>query len=275
MRHERGEGRDPGCFTIASGPTLRSASSPRPSPPFRTEERETEAPERIARTFAKTEIRGFQQGSGRCGRAARAPGRAAAPLARGARPSGRSNVRWSGEFEAHRCRRGSLRRKRRAPGARCAFLSAVSVFANVRAVGTVTSVSLSSVRNGGEGRGEEALRHVETVGNSGAPLSPTLSPFVPHGARETDALLVAAVPARTFTTTAISEFALNRNYSVAPILVDHRDTMDTEKTKHSLCDIGSLIGDFPEQMPPLVLLCVHRASVVLSAVATASLRLNR
>ncbi len=55
VRHERGEGRGEGCFTLASGPTLRSASSPRPSPPFRTEERETETPVRTARTSAKTD----------------------------------------------------------------------------------------------------------------------------------------------------------------------------------------------------------------------------
>ena len=60
---------------------------------------------------------------------------------------------------------------------------------------------------------------------------------------------------------------LSRNHSVAPILVDHRDTMNTEKTKDSSADIGSLIGDFPEQMPPLVFLCVHRVSVVLAAVS--------
>ena len=55
VRHERGEGRGEGCFTTASGPALRSASSPRPSPPFRTEEREPEIPVRTARTFAKTD----------------------------------------------------------------------------------------------------------------------------------------------------------------------------------------------------------------------------
>ena len=53
VRHERGEGRGEGCFTMASGPALRSASSPQPSPPFRTEEREPEAPERLVPTFAK------------------------------------------------------------------------------------------------------------------------------------------------------------------------------------------------------------------------------
>ena len=58
VRHERGEGRGEGCFTMASGPTLRSASSPRPSPPFRTKERETEAPERTARNFAQTDTGG-------------------------------------------------------------------------------------------------------------------------------------------------------------------------------------------------------------------------
>ena len=79
-------------------------------------------------------------------------------------------------------------------------LAELSVFAKVGAVRTRASVSLPSVRNGGVGRGEEALRHGEIVRSSGAPLSPTLSPFVPHGARETDALLVAAVPAHTFAT---------------------------------------------------------------------------
>ena len=54
VRHERGEGRGEGCFTLASSPPLRSASSPRPAPPFRTEERETEASVRTARTVAKT-----------------------------------------------------------------------------------------------------------------------------------------------------------------------------------------------------------------------------
>ena len=51
-----------------------------------------------------------------------------------------------------------------------------------------------------KGRGEEALGKGDTVGMGGAPLSPALSPFVPHGARETDALLVTAIPARTFAT---------------------------------------------------------------------------
>ena len=50
VRHERGEGRGEGCSTIPSGPTLRSTSSPRPSPPFRTEEREPAIPVRTART---------------------------------------------------------------------------------------------------------------------------------------------------------------------------------------------------------------------------------
>ncbi|GDY22691.1 hypothetical protein LBMAG56_40380 [Verrucomicrobiota bacterium] len=84
----------------------------------------------------------------------------------------------------------------------------LSVFAKVRAVrtgGSVSlssvrnggSVSLSSVRNGGEGRGEEALYHDDTSRKGGAPLSP----FVPHGARETDALLITKAPARTFAST--------------------------------------------------------------------------
>ena len=75
-----------------------------------------------------------------------------------------------------------------------------AVFANVRAVRTLPSVSLSAVWNGGEGRGEEALRHAENIRSIGAPLSPTLSPFVPHGARETDALFVAAAFAHMFAT---------------------------------------------------------------------------
>ena len=79
----------------------------------------------------------------------------------------------------------------------------LSVVAKVRAVRTGASGSLASVRNGGEGWGEEALRNCDTVRMDGAPLSPALSPFVPHGARETDALLVTAVLARTFATTDI------------------------------------------------------------------------
>ena len=68
--------------------------------------------------------------------------------------------------------------------------------------------------------------------------------------------------------------ARSRNYLVEPILVDHRDTMNTEKTKHSLADIGSLMGDFSEQPPPQVFLCVYRASMVHSAVSIASARLR-
>ncbi len=75
------------------------------------------------------------------------------------------------------------------------------VFAKVRAVRTAPSVSLSSVRNGGEGWGEEALRNGETVRMGGAPLYPALSPFVPHEARETDALLIPPIPARTLAIT--------------------------------------------------------------------------
>ena len=52
VRHERGEGRGEGCFTIANGPTLRSASSPQGSPPSRTEESKPEALVETARTFA-------------------------------------------------------------------------------------------------------------------------------------------------------------------------------------------------------------------------------
>ena len=76
----------------------------------------------------------------------------------------------------------------------------LSAFVKIRAFHTGASASLSSVRNGGEGRGEEALRFGETGRNSGPPLSPSFSLFVPHGARETDALLVSEVPARIFAT---------------------------------------------------------------------------
>ena len=44
------------------------------------------------------------------------------------------------------------------------------------------------------------LRNGETARTGGAPRSPTLSPFVPHGAREPDALLDAAISARSFAT---------------------------------------------------------------------------
>ena len=46
----------------------------------------------------------------------------------------------------------------------------------------------------------EALCNGDTVRMDGAPLSPTLSPFVPHGERETEVLLVAAVAAHPFVT---------------------------------------------------------------------------
>ena len=69
--------------------------------------------------------------------------------------------------------------------------AALSIVAKVRAVRTGASGSLSAVRNGGEGRGEEALCHGGTARKGGAPLSP----FGPHGAREPDALLVAALSA--------------------------------------------------------------------------------
>ena len=49
VRHERGEGRGEGCPLLRrSVSPWRSASSPRPSPPFRTEERETETTVRTA-----------------------------------------------------------------------------------------------------------------------------------------------------------------------------------------------------------------------------------
>ena len=56
VRHERGEGRgERGAPPMRTVSPLRSASSPQPSPPFRTEEREPEATVLTARTFAKTD----------------------------------------------------------------------------------------------------------------------------------------------------------------------------------------------------------------------------
>ena len=46
FQHSRAPVQGEGCFTRASGPPLPSASSPRPSPPFGTEERETEMADR-------------------------------------------------------------------------------------------------------------------------------------------------------------------------------------------------------------------------------------
>ena len=57
---------------------------------------------------------------------------------------------------------------------------------------------LRSERRRGSGRGGAPQGWAARKGE--APLSPALSPFVPHGARETNALLVTAVPARTFAT---------------------------------------------------------------------------
>ena len=54
VRHERGEGWGEGCPTTAYGFAVPSASSPRPSPPFRTEEREPEDLGWRVPTFAKT-----------------------------------------------------------------------------------------------------------------------------------------------------------------------------------------------------------------------------
>ena len=61
---------------------------------------------------------------------------------------------------------------------------------------------------------------------------------------------------------------LSRNYSVEPNQMNYRDTMNTEKTKHSPSDTGLPFGDLPEQTPALVFRCVHRASVVSSPVPT-------
>ena len=60
----------------------------------------------------------------------------------------------------------------------------------------------------------------------------------------------------------------SRNYSVEPIPLDHRDTMNTEKTKASLVDRRSLIGGFLEPTRSLGFLCVHRVSVVFFPVPT-------
>ena len=69
---------------------------------------------------------------------------------------------------------------------------------------------LRSERRRGPGRG--GARHWRDGSNLRAPLSPTLSPFVPHGEREPDALFVPAVPARTFVTSNIhGDFDFPRN----------------------------------------------------------------
>ena len=56
--------------------------------------------------------------------------------------------------------------------------------------------------------------------------------------------------------------------------MDHRDAMNTEKTKHWLADSWSLNGDCLEGMQTCVFLRVHRVSVVISQFPTASLRLR-
>ena len=66
-----------------------------------------------------------------------------------------------------------------------------------------------------------------------------------------------------------ARFYFSRDYSDEPIVVNHRDTRNTEKTKNSVADIDSLNGDFPVLTPLLVFLCVHRVSVVLASVSTA------
>ena len=50
---------------------------------------------------------------------------------------------------------------------------------------------------------------------------------------------------------------LDRNYLVEPMPMDHRDTMNTEKTKNSLADIRSPMGDFLEQILTLVFFVRH------------------
>ena len=64
-------------------------------------------------------------------------------------------------------------------------------------------------------------------------------------------------------------FLRRNNFSVGPMQMNHRDTMNTEKTPHLPAGIGSLIRDFLESLPSLLLLCVHRVSVVQSPVPAA------
>ena len=63
--------------------------------------------------------------------------------------------------------------------------------------------------------------------------------------------------------------SLSRIHAVKPNFLDHRDTMDTEKTGDWRCVFLALNGDGAELMRVRVLLCVHRASVVISAFVTA------
>ncbi len=71
---------------------------------------------------------------------------------------------------------------------------------------------LRSERRRGAGRG--GALHRWTARNGEAPLSPSLAPFVPHGARETDALLSPTVPARTIAT--IDSCAISRRFLRCP-----------------------------------------------------------
>ena len=116
-------------------------------------------------------------------------------------------------------RRWGVRTVRRRAGDRRALPSgfSVSVVAKDRAVRIVASGSLASVWNGGEGRGEETLRTGETICMGWATLSPPLSPFVPHGARETDALLVTTVPARTFAAVGRARLSSARRWDVRTV----------------------------------------------------------
>lgn len=59
---------------------------------------------------------------------------------------------------------------------------------------------------------------------------------------------------------------LNRNDSVEPFLLNHRDPMNPEKTKDPQAERRSLLSDFRELTPSLVFLGVHLVSVVFSPV---------
>ena len=87
------------------------------------------------------------------------------------------------------------------------------------------SVSLSSIANGGEGRGEEALGNGETSRTGEAPLSPTLSPLGPRGVRETDRSLTEVAGDSTFG----SQSWLERDPAVLkPLALIHARVRDVE-----------------------------------------------
>lgn len=70
----------------------------------------------------------------------------------------------------------------------------------LKGISATAFVPLSFVRNEGEGWGEEALSRVRRLATVKHPSPRPPSPLVPHGERETDALLVTAAPARNFAT---------------------------------------------------------------------------